>query len=243
MCSVAGRYNTEMAKKPLLPRGPQLELAGHLAVAFVNTGAARDKNRQLGVTSYAELLTWSQQVDLLSAAEAEELRRAAAARPEDAEAVLERAVDVRDALGHLFVALHLEKELPADALGTLNRALTEDVPAAHLIPGEQGLTWGWAGESQALDRMLRPVFHAAGDLLVSTEGRPEVRQCGASVCHLFFLDRTAAHRRLWCEMKTCGNRVKALRYYRSKGRAIRERYTWGIGKWTHRRPRPSRQKI
>ncbi len=238
-----GRYNADMAKKPLRRRGPQLELAGHLAVAFVNTGGAQSKSRQLGVTSYDELLAWSLQVDLLSAAESEELRRAAAARPAEAEAVFERAVAVGDALGDLFVALHLEKAFPADALATLNQALIDDMPATYLVPGERGLTWGWVGESQALDRMLWPVFHTAGELLISTEGRPEVRQCGLSVCDLFFLDRTAARKRRWCEMTTCGNRAKALRYYRSKGRAKRDQGTWGIGKWRHRRRRPSRQKI
>ena len=50
-----------MPKKSLPPRGPQLELAGDLSVAFVNTAGARDKKRQQPVTTYAELLIWSKQ--------------------------------------------------------------------------------------------------------------------------------------------------------------------------------------
>ncbi len=42
-----------MAKRTLLPRSPQLELAGgELSVAFLNTAGARPDNRQLGVSSY-----------------------------------------------------------------------------------------------------------------------------------------------------------------------------------------------
>ncbi len=80
-----------MAKKPLPTRGPQIELAGDLATAFVVTGAARDKNRQLGVASYGELLTWSQLVGLVQPTEAEVLSQAATADPAAALATFERA--------------------------------------------------------------------------------------------------------------------------------------------------------
>ena len=61
-----------------------MELAGDLAVAFVNTAAAREKNRQQGVASYAELLTWSLGTGLLQALDAERLSRKAAAEPQAA---------------------------------------------------------------------------------------------------------------------------------------------------------------
>ena len=45
-----------------------------------------------------------------------------------------------------------------------------------------------------------------------------VRICGSEECDWLFLDKTKNHRRRWCDMKTCGNRVKARRHYeRVKG--------------------------
>jgi predicted RNA-binding Zn ribbon-like protein len=60
--------------------------------------------------------------------------------------------------------------------------------------------------------MLWPVAHAASELLTS-EDLAYVRRCASDSCAWLFLDKTKNHRRRWCEMKTCGNRDKARRYY------------------------------
>ncbi len=228
-----------MARKPPPPRGPQLEIAGDLAVAFVNTGAAREKNRQQGVSSYADLLTWSQQVGVLQAHDAERLARRAAEDPAAARAVWKSTEAVRRSVVRLFIAVQLEKDLPAEDLEVFNQALARALPAARVIPAEAGVTWGWAGDADALDRMLWPIFFTAAELLISTQGRPHVRQCALKGCGLFFVDRTPSGQRRWCEMKACGNRAKSLRYYRRTGKARREREHRGY--WRNKRPRESKQ--
>ncbi len=229
-----------MSKNNLPPRGPQLKLAGDLSVAFVNTAGAREKNRQQGITSYAEWLTWGQQAGVLQPLDAERLSQVAAARPRDATAAYARADGLRAAMARMFVALQTEKELPAGDLRTFNDALSEALPALRLVPGDPGPTWGWAGAENALDRMLWPVLHSAAELLIATEGRPQVRQCALSGCRLFFVDRTASRQRRWCDMKTCGNRAKGLRYYRRTGRAVRENRRPDTGRRRTRRPRASK---
>ncbi|MCP3957487.1 MAG: hypothetical protein GY719_06510 [bacterium] len=201
-----------MARKQPPPRGPQLELAGALGVAFVNTAGAREENRQVGVRSYAELLVWSQQVGVVSAAEAERLRQLAAERPDEAAAVYERAVKVRSVLFRLFLATGTKRQLPPEDLATANEALARALPALRMVPAEQGLQWGWAGDEGALDRMLWPLLFSAAELLISARGRPHVRQCAFKGCLLFFVDRSPSGQRKWCDMKTCGNRAKALRH-------------------------------
>ncbi len=220
-----------------------MELAGDLATAFMNTGAARDKNRQLGVASYGELLTWSQLVGLVQPTEAEVLSQAATADPAAALATFERAARARQALVELFVAWQLEQVLPEADLAVFNESLSQGMPAVRLVSAEAGVTWGWVGDPKALDRMLWPVFHAAAELLISTRGRPEVRQCALSGCGLFFVDRTPSGQRRWCEMKTCGNRAKSLRYYRTTGRAARQESHGRISYYIGTRPRPSKQKL
>ncbi len=56
--------------------------------------------------------------------------------------------------------------------------------------------------------LLQPVAQALADLLVH-EDLQLVRQCEAHDCTLFFHDQTKSHRRRWCSMASCGNRVKA----------------------------------
>lgn len=207
---------------PQQPRSPQLDLAGDLAVAFVNTASARAKNRQLGVGSYGELLRWGQQSGLLSTTEADRMARRAAESPSAAEATYERATAVRSALRQLFVTAVTEAPIRDEDLAVLNAALAEAMPALRLVPAEGGLDRGWAGEARALDRMLWPVLLATSELLVSEEAR-RVRQCAGRDCRLFFVDRTKSRRRVWCETQVCGRREKALRHYHRRVRPRRLR--------------------
>jgi predicted RNA-binding Zn ribbon-like protein len=39
-----------------------------------------------------------------------------------------------------------------------------------------------------------------------------VRTCGVDTCRWLFLDTSKNHTRRWCNMKVCGNRVKARRF-------------------------------
>ncbi len=210
-----------MARQRQLPRGPQLELAGDLCVAFVNTAGARSNNRQQGVASYAELLTWGQQVGTLSALEAERLEAFAAERPGEAQAACDHISGVRAALARIFLAIAKRADPPAGDLATINQALAAAMPALRLVPGAGGLTLGWGGDENAPDRMLWPVWYAAAEFLGSLRGQPHVRQCAAEDCALFFVDRSPSGRRVWCEMKTCGHRVKSLRYYHRVGKKNR----------------------
>ncbi|MCP5110919.1 MAG: hypothetical protein GY953_08805 [bacterium] len=203
-----------MARKHPPPRGPQLDLAGNLSVAFVNTVGARDDNRQLGISSYPELLAWSQQAGTLSALEAERLRQRALEQPEAAAAAYEQVAAVRLNLFELFRATAMERQLPDKDLRAANEALRDALPALRMVPAEQGITWGWAGDENALDRMLWPMLFSAAELLIAAQGRPYVRQCAFKGCLLFFIDRSPSGQRRWCEMKTCGNRAKAQRHNR-----------------------------
>jgi predicted RNA-binding Zn ribbon-like protein len=65
--------------------------------------------------------------------------------------------------------------------------------------------------------VLWPVARSASELLTSDD-LAYVRGCASETCAWLFLDKTKNHGRRWCEMKTCGNRDKARRYYqRQKG--------------------------
>ncbi len=215
-------------KKPPPPRGPQLEIAPELGVALVNTAGARKNNRQQGVASYADFLTWSQQVGTLSAAEAERLGRRAAQRPSEAEWVFTRITTLRSALFRLYLALSTGEELPAEDLDTVSAAIAEAMPALRLARGGDGLHWGWAGDQYALDRPLWPVLYSAGEVLIAAGGELNVRQCAHKGCTLFFLDRTPTRQRMYCS-RICDNRAQSLRYYYRHGKKRRERdYIWRV---------------
>ncbi|OXJ06787.1 CGNR zinc finger domain-containing protein [Burkholderia sp. AU6039] len=65
--------------------------------------------------------------------------------------------------------------------------------------------------------LLEPIAQAVVKLL--TDKQLElVRQCEAHDCTLMFYDKTKSHRRRWCSMAVCGNRMKVAAFRsRKKG--------------------------
>jgi len=227
-----------MARRKPSPRGPQPELAGALCVAFVNTAGARDNNAQQGVESYGELVTWGQQAGLLSTNEAERLRRLAAERPKDAEGIYRRASKLRYALARIFLATFHDRDPDGEDLDAVNAAVAEAMPVLRLVRREGGVTVGWGGDEDALDRMLWPVAYSAVETLVEIAGRPYVRQCAAKGCRLYFLVRDGSRERPWCS-EVCGNRARSLAYYYRHGREARERKNQASEFGRRRRRKPS----
>ena len=230
-----------MGKEKREPRGPRLELAGSLCVAFVNTAAPRPDNAQQGVGSYAELLIWGRQTHILSVAEAERLAQIARERPADAAAVLSRAVELREALRRIFRALWSHVPPPDDALRLLNGALREVLSQASLGPGKESLTLGWSAPEDALDGVLRGVVVSAMETLTSPDAH-RVRKCAATDCGTHFVDRSPSRRRRWCAVQPCGNRAKSLRYYYRKGKKEREHSLNKVRPDRIRRKRPPQVK-
>ncbi len=218
-----------MAKRePQQPRGPQLEIASELGVAFVNTSSARKHGGQQGIASYSDLVTWCRQVGTVSASEAESLRHRAAERPAEAEQIFARAASIRSALFRLFLALSTGAEAPAEDLAQVNVALRDALSSLCLASNGEGLAWAWEGDRGALDRPLWPVLHSAADVVVAAGGSFTMRQCAHKGCTRFFLDRTPSRQRMYC-CKTCDGRAQSLRYYYRHGKEKREKdHLWRV---------------
>jgi len=52
---------------------------------------------------------------------------------------------------------------------------------------------------------------SAADLMLS-DAIESVRACDNPECRWLFLDTSKNHTRRWCDMKICGNRMKARRF-------------------------------
>jgi predicted RNA-binding Zn ribbon-like protein len=231
-----GRYNSAMAKRTPPPRGPQLDLAGELSVAFVNTAGARPDNRQQGVETYADFVTWSQAVGTVSAPKAQRLRRRAAERPGSAQAAFGLVAELRTILAHSFLAAQRQEPADEGDFEAFHRALADSSLVPRLIAAESGAAWAWIADEDALDSPLAPVLASALKVMTAAEGRPHVRQCAAVGCRLFFLDRSG--RRRWCAMKFCGNRAKVQSHYHRIGKAERQQLRDNVIAEIRRRSRP-----
>jgi predicted RNA-binding Zn ribbon-like protein len=198
-------------------RASNLELVGgRLCLDFANTVSSRTEVvRREYLTTYGELVAWSRHAGFLTDGEAEALLRNATRRPDEAAAVLDRAIVLREAIYRIFSAIAGHQE-PEDAdLDALNGVLHEALARLEVRPSADVFEWAWVLDEDGLDQMLWPAVRSAADLLTS-EDLTRVRQCAREGCDWLFVDSSKNHSRRWCSMDMCGSRVKSRRYYQRK---------------------------
>ncbi len=198
-----------------------LELVGgRLCLDFANTVSTRiEELRHEYLTTYAELVAWSQHVQILMGNEAQALLRSAARHPKLAADALDHAIALRETVYRVFSAVAEQREPETRDLAVLNSALHEALPRLEIVPSAGRFEWTWVVENDELDRILWPIVGSAAELLTSGDlGR--VRQCAREGCDWLFLDLSKNQSRRWCSMNTCGSRVKSRRYYRRKKRQV-----------------------
>jgi predicted RNA-binding Zn ribbon-like protein len=186
---------------------------GHISLDFVDTVNNRGNESPHDLFSdYARLLQWSEESGTLARKTVDQLQKLAANEPARAQSVLRNAVHLREALHDIFAAITEARAISPTALVTLNKAIQHASAHAEIKHTARRFSWEWIDPQDHLDAMLWRVAQAAGELL-TTDEVANIRQCGSETCAWLFLDKTKNHRRRWCEMKTCGNRHKARRYY------------------------------
>jgi hypothetical protein len=80
--------------------------SGRLCLDFANTAEWHASEHPIeGLTSYAALIDWARSINLLPDRTAQQLLRAADQYPTEAARVLDRAVALREAIYHIFVAV------------------------------------------------------------------------------------------------------------------------------------------
>ena len=188
-------------------------LGGRTSLDFANTVDWHASEQPVEyLTSYAALVAWGQHVGVLSDRQAEQLLDEAGRHPTEAEAILEQARVLREAIYRIFAAISAGRPAEEGDLAVLNAELPRALSQSRIIVSGDGYAWGWIGAEDALDRMLWPVVRDAVDLLTSGE-LVRVGQCADERCGWLFLDASRNRSRRWCSMEDCGNRAKARRHY------------------------------
>jgi predicted RNA-binding Zn ribbon-like protein len=89
----------------------------------------------------------------------------------------------------------------------LNKLLDRAVVRRELVESGGGLKIVERSRIEAADALVGLVATQIASLI--TQEQPALlKQCAGSECTLWFLDRTKAHRRLFCSATACGNRAK-----------------------------------
>ena len=196
-------------------------IGGTLCLDFVNTidGRGPAGSHQDYLSHYEDLLLWAAQAGLLDDLQVERLRQRAEDHSIEATTVLDEARLLREAIYHIFSAIHLGQQ-PAQAdLNLLSHVLSEAMAHARLRYVEGDFLWDWPDDDERLQQMLWPVARSAAELLTKTQIE-RVHLCANDSCGWLFLDTSKNHSRRWCSMETCGN-VTKVRKHRKRQRSAK----------------------
>ena len=186
-------------------------IAGHPALDLVNTldWRFRDGNSEELLDSYRNLLRFLEQSKLLTPSQTNRMARAVSER--DAVRVLEAVRELREAIAEVLYAM-LDRRKPAAAsINTLEACFKSASKHQNLRWSDSSLIWNFPLTANPPDLPLWLLSLRASSLLTSSEIE-RVRACDNPECRWLFLDTSKNHTRRWCDMKICGNRMKARRF-------------------------------
>jgi predicted RNA-binding Zn ribbon-like protein len=186
-------------------------IAGDPALDLVNTLDWRfcESGPEERIANYDDLLNFVEQSGLLTPKQAKTLRRVAT--PYAGSHVVEETRGLREALSDLLYSGLDGRNSSAASLKTLERLFREAREQTRLVRDGSRLKWQWSGAETKPAFPVWLLTRAASRLLLS-ENVQQVRACANAECRWLFMDTSKNHTRRWCDMKLCGNRMKARRY-------------------------------
>jgi predicted RNA-binding Zn ribbon-like protein len=199
--------------------------ASHAALDLVNSLGERFSGRAPAerLTDYGALLAFAVQTGLLDAGRARQLARTP---PAVAGRVLRAARELREALARALYAHVGGRAMPAADLRIIERHFAGAARHRELCwrgpRGRGSLGWDFGRFAQRAELPLWLLALSAADLMTSASFA-HVSSCGADSCRWLFLDTSRNHTRRWCDMKVCGNRMKARRFQARQERGVAHR--------------------
>jgi predicted RNA-binding Zn ribbon-like protein len=194
------------------PTKPFQLIAGHVALDLVNTLDNRfnESGPEELLSNYDDLLRFAVQSELLSERQARKLKRTDASHTEQAQ-VLEQVRELRETLASVAYAQLEGKEASGASLVILEEFFKQAGSQRHLTAENLQLTWSWRGLGRQIAAPMWLLAQSVADLMLSGHA-VQLRCCASDTCRWLFLDTSKNHTRRWCDMKICGNRMKARRF-------------------------------
>jgi predicted RNA-binding Zn ribbon-like protein len=196
-------------------------IAAHPVLDFVNTLDNRfiDAGPTELLCGYADLLRFTQQTGLLDPKRAGTLairkKSAAAARS------LAAALDLREAMAAFLYGILTSARPPSvEVMKVLERKFLEADAHQELVwnsrhsgqVGTSPVDWQWGRFDRNPELPVWALAQSAARLVTSSAMK-RVHMCHSETCRWLFLDTSKNHTRRWCDMKICGNRMKARSFH------------------------------
>lgn len=190
-----------------------LELVGgSLCLDFINTINSRRSPEHDYLMQYSDVVNWAMKLGIVSPTQNNQLQKRARQHIHEAENALLAARTLRDLLYRLFSHTAKGSEPEKKDLEIFAVFYGESLARGQFVKKEAYYRTTWDFD-EALESVLWPIIHSAGELLLSEELN-QVKECPG--CGWLFLDTSKNRSRRWCSMNTCGARDKMRRYHQRR---------------------------
>ena len=186
-------------------------IAGDAALDLVNTldWRFRASGTEELLAGYGALIGFCEQSEVLTPKQARSLRREAAESA--GEKALRSARELREAAAEFLYATLEERKPASSSIAALERLFKDARKQQRLRRDKAALHWDWP-EGELAAELPVAVLALRVEALLMSERVQALRECGDPGCRWLFLDTSKNHTRRWCDMKVCGNRMKARRF-------------------------------
>ncbi len=181
---------------------PPLFLADNVALDFINSEYGMGDERHDCFEDALSVIDWLERAGLV---------------PEGTEAPPELLTEARQLREAARAVVHAAMQSREAELSVINRILEKGRPEVRL-KWEQDIQRYRVDVHCGVESPASLLWPIADALikLVTDEKFEYVRQCEAHNCVLLFHDLSKSHRRRWCSMATCGNRMKVAAFRNRK---------------------------
>lgn len=185
----------------------QLFVGGQPAIDFLNTYYLGSVE---ALANGRDLLSWMVGAGLIDEAESARVMRRLGAKALD-----ETAAEARRVREWLRDWLTRWRQAPnanySEELAALNRLMAREAPRSEVVATDDGLKIIEQWHLSSADSIIALIAsHIA--TLITQESPDLLKSCAGPDCTLWFIDRTKAHRRVFCSPATCGNRAKVAAF-------------------------------
>lgn len=185
-----------------------------LCIRFVNTLNWRLSAHPVeGLKDYSDLISWSRRSGIVSGNEARRLIGKSGSARKKADSVHAQSIRLRETVYRIFAEAGKSRKPRSKDLKVLSLFFQRALSRLRIVPKADRYRLTWKDSEDEPVGVLWPIVQSAVDLLISPEFS-HVRMCPGKGCGWLFVDKSRNGMRKWCDMRDCGNRVKAQRHYR-----------------------------
>ncbi len=191
-------------------------LGGKKCLDFINTLDWRGRDRPVEyLNSFEDVIRWAAYVKVISLKEEKDFSKQAGMNIKKAEEALTITIELRELLYKMFRDIQHGKRTQKQDLLRLNEFLQQAFNSTAITLSLTEFELDAGVDTTTLTGLLSPIVWDAVNLLTN-EDLLRIKSCADTVCGWMFFDISKNKSRQWCDMKSCGNRAKARKFYQQK---------------------------